>query len=505
MKWKVSRNPPLLHPQLRISFERVGAGSAPWVLLQPMEGPAWRLSLPQWQRLSQPSETEGLGWPTDPLWQEAKVRGLLECAPAPASSDASTPLREQTSAPLDEPLLVADAAVLAEQGGLPPAQLQTQLLAWSEVQGLEWESLPEARYRCEQCGESCRAGYEVGALPAMSETVWQHWVPVEQRFQGLDSSWQLLHHDGACVQLDPQTQGCLLHAAGGPLVKPRACRDFPLLLSRLPGGRLRLHLQWECTRLHRTGWVGACGEGERLERLLGEEPGGWEVTQPSPVLTVGDGRLLPLEAYLAWEQELLRLCDEWSPSVVILALPGLVEGMPRRTDGLREQLEQELKETAEQLQQVLEARFFELAPLFQALLRQGEGLEPALGWLSRGDKRRVYRAFVMRQLRAWQGGELPSLRGAEEQERLYRAWLKNRIFGLSLLRAPSLYVGALELGLRYLLAVSGREQPPEVKGEPAGAVAQRCLVAVEHVLRQENLVRAYEEAYELLNNDALQV
>lgn len=481
----------MLKSDLRISFEQVGVEPA-WVLLQPADGPVWRVSVEQWARLCRGQVIPEADGAPDPLWQEAARRALLLEELSPEE------LRVSRGTLAEEPLEGSSASE-----GCDEAPLGSRWLSRAEVEALELVSLPEARYRCEQCGESCRAGYEVGVLPPLEAEALARWVPPDVRLEVGGAAWQLLHREGTCALLDPVSRGCSLHAALGAEHKPRACRDFPLLLSLLPGGVLRLHLQWECTRLHRTGLVGSRWEGDRLEGLLSSEREGWEVLIPAAVVPVGDGRLISLDAYLGWESELLELMEQWSPTVMVLALPELVEGISRRAEGLRVRMEEILADTALRPRELLEELVMRLAPLIQALIRQGEELEPGLAWLSSVDRRRVYRAFVARQLRQWQAGGLPVMEHARGDEGLYRAWLRNRVFGLSLLRAPTLYGGALELGLRYMLAVNGMEQPPEVEIEGSvGGVAQRCLVAVEHALRQENLMRAYASAHEVFDDAA---
>lgn len=356
--------------------------------------------------------------------------------------------------------------------GLTPQPPPQQALA---SEPLVPDTLPEARYQCERCGESCSAGYDVGPLPPTTR------LPAAATVRlptpgGLAP--HLPHLDGRCTQLDPATGLCTLHATLGFDAKPEACRHFPILLLHTPEGP-RAALQWECTRLHRQ-----LDHGPALvTQLEGAHP-----LVPETLfecVEIGDGRLVSFARYRHLEQVLLDACLRYGPDTVAFSLPPLVRAWAGRSP--ESAWEDILATTASSLKDCADQFLLDQSRLIVALYQDGQALHTATGHLHPSDRRRVYRTFCQQILERWiQGGPIPLT--PLPALPLFTAWMRNKLFALSLLTAPSVKAGALELLLRWSMLRTGLTVPLDFSPEGSpGDAENRRLVALEHGLRAERL------------------
>jgi hypothetical protein len=156
----------------------------------------------------------------------------------------------------------AEAIVCAEHAQVPPLggphdlHLSGLELSYSRVFASASEPinyLPEARFSCQRCGESCRVGkWEIRVSDATRVSVeaipWERLRPGllgdRELFRALDSKDPtpfglndgLATRPGSemCAFFD-ETDGCLIHHAVGRAVVP-SCHKFPFMFTRTPDG-----------------------------------------------------------------------------------------------------------------------------------------------------------------------------------------------------------------------------------------------------------------------------
>lgn len=460
----MSRNPGPLSPGLRAALEQVGT-TPPVVLIETTSNQISHWSLDDWEVLQCCDGTLTL----HELRIRLQTRGLilpraqlsLLIKRARASGLFSRPGRMRPSPP--EPDITA------------PSETARPLLSEPPASECMPQTLPEARYHCLRCGESCSAGYDVGPLPTCTVLTDELTLPLSTP-SGLR---QLLPHlDGRCTQLDPKTGLCQLHARRGPESKPSACREFPVLVFLTPDGP-RAALQWECTRLHTLLLSGPPLASALSPSMLSTA----EIIAEE--LAVGDGRIISFLRYRRLEQFLLEACQRDTLDAVAFSLLPLVRSLAsRETEVAWEEIR---TATQASLKHRTDMFLLEHSELIAALYRQGQALEESALFLHSADRRRVYRRFCQQILESWVRGAPIPLEPLTNLP-LHRAWLRNRLFGLTLARARSLLEGALELTLRWAMIRTGLQLPLVFSPEgSAGDDDNRRIIALEHGLRTERL------------------
>jgi hypothetical protein len=221
-----------------------------------------------------------------------------------------------------------------------------------------------------------------------------------------------------------------------------------------------------------------------ISTQLPSSPLGLDAALAPDALPLGDGRLIPFSRYATLEAMILEAILSDDPDRIAAGLPRLIATLGRRPFDPASGLDRLRHTTALEL---AEALVLDAAGVIERLYQQRRRLEAPMQCLAPTDRRRVYGDFVQGVLASWRAGaavQLPPL----ELPSLWRAYLRNRIFGLGLLKAPSLFAGAVDVALRYLIARAGMRHPLPVplEGSP-GAAGNRRLVAVEHSLREERM------------------
>lgn len=477
-----------LRSELLVSSERSVGGEA-FVLIQTPEGGLTRWRESDWRRLLAADGCQGL------FQSQAQVRPLLPVLPEDATG--AKRLKQLTRRAERSGLFQTGDALQTDS-----VQVDAPGVAFSRAPDKPL-TLPEARYHCYQCGESCRAGYEVGPLPEPPVLDKALTVPM------LDGA-HLPHLEGTCTQLvtlpgSPPKDGCRIHAEHGWQRKPLACWEFPILLARTPLGT-RAYLQWECTRLHRS-----LVEGPALSESLPESVHGRGVWQAPTVVARQGGRLVSFERYALLEGDLLRRVSDCAAvddlDRLMLGLPYAVEMLqswPADEASFQVAFEPLLPSQQVSVESLLDDFLLDQAPFWHELRLQGLRLTKQARWLSKNDRRRLYRGFLQQVLNRWEKREEGTVTGGlpkTAQLPLLKAWVRNRLFGLELLRAPTLELASVTLSLRYaLIRESFGVRPSKTLTEvwtrtgddASGHAEQRRMVALDHGLREERLEKAWQ-------------
>ncbi|MBM3274597.1 MAG: YkgJ family cysteine cluster protein, partial [Candidatus Sericytochromatia bacterium] len=232
-----------------------------------------------------------------------------------------------------DPLLV-EALIAAEFAQLPaslgPDVCRSGLeLSYERVFGaadflgpheipLRW--LPEARFSCAMCGESCRASkwrnsVTDGARQALEAIPWRYLRPqlagkaLTSLPEGVaHSAWRgdfelAVGHDGWCVFYDPQV-GCAIHGVLGrqPLT---SCHQFPFSFTRTPDG-VDVWATYHChAALYGLGGEFADREADIRSRLWAGRVAQRSVGHTVPLRADRSGPRVSWEVYRAIEAELL--------------------------------------------------------------------------------------------------------------------------------------------------------------------------------------------------------
>ncbi|MFN8606552.1 MAG: YkgJ family cysteine cluster protein [Vulcanimicrobiota bacterium] len=160
-------------------------------------------------------------------------------------------------------------------------------------------------YQCVQCGRSC-TGWNVWLRDELAEQIKELPITLRviqergQAFERVDGILKMYRDDShpACGFLNEQKL-CDIHATLGFETKPKICRQFPFLLTRLPDGEVRAGASHCCTAVR--GGLGPKLNESRadIESLLQQGALLREVPQD---LDIYPGHSQPYQAVLAFEQ-----------------------------------------------------------------------------------------------------------------------------------------------------------------------------------------------------------
>lgn len=184
-------------------------------------------------------------------------------------------------------------------------------------------TIANARWSCTSCGECCR-NILVPIEPelvarlkqARVETVWppaaaQPWYSAES-VVGENSALVLSQVDGHCVFLRDDNL-CAIHALFGEEWKPRACRDFPVRLTRDSVG-IAAVARPGCVESYMH-WLDGEPVAAHGERRLGEQPPQRVVEFDREQVRI-DGQLqMPLARWMETETAILRRLESVSGSI----------------------------------------------------------------------------------------------------------------------------------------------------------------------------------------------
>ncbi|MBT9583624.1 YkgJ family cysteine cluster protein [bacterium] len=131
-------------------------------------------------------------------------------------------------------------------------------------------------YHCVQCGRSC-TGWNVWLKDELAERLKELPITLRviqergQAFEREDGTLKMFRNDQhpACGYLTPQKL-CSIHSELGAQTKPKACRQFPYLMTQLPDGEIRVGASFCCTAVR--GQLGPLLPKSRpeIEALIGE-------------------------------------------------------------------------------------------------------------------------------------------------------------------------------------------------------------------------------------------
>ncbi len=133
--------------------------------------------------------------------------------------------------------------------------------------------------------------------------------------RGCDGSFNIASVDGSCAF--QRTDGlCELHARGGPMAKPMACRSFPSMLV-LCGDEWHASLLPECACLQRTAIEGSALQHDSEAWVSLRSHQRWVASVPDQ-LCLSDGQHISRESYLLWLRDLIAvLKTSFEPIVAV--------------------------------------------------------------------------------------------------------------------------------------------------------------------------------------------
>jgi hypothetical protein len=184
--------------------------------------------------------------------------------------------------------------------------------------------LPEARFSCQRCGESCRVGrgeFRVSDATKMAVEAmpWDRLRP--GRFDGKDlfplldrpdptpfgqQHGILLRDDGIVCGFFDEADGCMIHHAAGRAVVP-TCHKFPFMFTRTPDG-VDVWSSFQChAALYGQGKPFSENEADIRERLWANRYHVWRVKEE--VFLKSPAQPISWDAYRAIENGLLEILD----------------------------------------------------------------------------------------------------------------------------------------------------------------------------------------------------
>ena len=181
--------------------------------------------------------------------------------------------------------------------------------------------LSSARYRCTGCGDCCR-GWDIPLVEGEADAFRRlaaNVVPAERLLRGIGRARHngvtvetLTGSRGACVAL-AEDQRCLVHAAHGFDVKPRACRIFPFTFVAA-GDRVRVGVSWACPAVVDSEGAPLDEQRGEIEALFAAAVDGtrYLLRLPDPV-PLGDGLRIAVADALALVQVALTALDGDDP------------------------------------------------------------------------------------------------------------------------------------------------------------------------------------------------
>ncbi|MBM3270568.1 MAG: hypothetical protein FJZ01_23280 [Candidatus Sericytochromatia bacterium] len=228
---------------------------------------------------------------------------------------------------------VAEAIVCAEHAQVPPLggphdlHLSGLELSYARVfaaDGEEINYLPEARFSCQRCGESCRVGkWEIRVSDATRMAVeampWDRLRPGlrddRELFRTLDSKDPtpfgltdgLATRPGGemCAFFD-EADGCLIHHAVGRAVVP-SCHKFPYMFTRTPDG-VDVWTSFQChAAIYGLGQPLAEREPDIRSRLWANRYHTWRVKEE--VFLKSPAQPITWDTYRVVERALLDILD----------------------------------------------------------------------------------------------------------------------------------------------------------------------------------------------------
>lgn len=229
--------------------------------------------------------------------------------------------------PTARALVAAEHAQVPPLGGPNDLYLSGLELSYARVFATEaapLNYLPEARFTCQMCGESCRIGkWDVrlsdAARTAIEAMPWERLRPEDlagaPMFRTLDTpdptpfgqlnGFGLKEDQETCVFFDSQ-DGCILHHAVGRAVVP-ICHKFPFMFTRTPEG-VDVWTSFQChAALYGLGQPLAEREADIRSRLWANRYHVWRVKEE--VFLKSPAQPVAWEAYRAIERILLDILD----------------------------------------------------------------------------------------------------------------------------------------------------------------------------------------------------
>lgn len=198
-----------------------------------------------------------------------------------------------------------------------------------------------SKWDCRGCGDCCRL-YELGPVePGIvrgleERRIQDHWAPAAEkpwyevrRAPDGREAYFLTHRDGHCVFLRDDNL-CAVHGLFGAAAKPAFCREFPFHVLDDPKGTVVV-VRPSCSGLHHSRV-----DGKPLQEHVPEVLALPRVMPRRKVLSgevaLLPGHVVPLDAYMAVETELLALLDgpAADPEVLVARLRG---ALLKRTGG----------------------------------------------------------------------------------------------------------------------------------------------------------------------------
>jgi len=211
----------------------------------------------------------------------------------------------------------------------PPGEHPGQL-DWQEVTDELCQlplHLPILKASCDASGACCGLHHHVPVTEeertGIFETLATDWeapaaldVLVHRAYdRGNDGSFNIASVEGSCAF--QRSDGlCELHARGGPMAKPMACRSFPSMLV-LCGEEWHASLLPECACLQRTAIEGSALQYDSSAWVSLRSHQRWVASVPEQ-LCLSEGQHLSRDSYLRWLRELLAVLQtSFEPIVAV--------------------------------------------------------------------------------------------------------------------------------------------------------------------------------------------
>jgi hypothetical protein len=211
----------------------------------------------------------------------------------------------------------------------PPGEHSGQL-DWQEVTDELCQlplHLPIIKASCDASGACCGLHHHVpvteGERTRIVEVLGLGWeapaaldVLVHRAYdRGSDGSFNIASVEGSCAF--QRSDGlCELHARGGPMAKPMACRSFPSMLV-LCGAEWHASLLPECACLQRTAIEGSSLQHDSEAWVSLRSHQRWVASVPEQ-LCLSTGQQISRDSYLRWLRELIAVLQtSFEPVVAV--------------------------------------------------------------------------------------------------------------------------------------------------------------------------------------------
>lgn len=374
------------------------------------------------------------------------------------------------------------------------------------------ENLPELCYECFMCGESCKAGYDVEPKTALTwvkqgnAVLWDK----EQKNLGVECQLNLSMKDGICTQLlqvpqtlqEPQDKTgnknlCKIHLEYGEHHKPISCISFPYKYFLIEDS-IRISIQWECTKLHKS-----LQESKYIKNYANDLISSKQnlyVVSPSPSIPSGDKVLISLKKYRSFERYILEKID----ATPLDQLDNLIFSIPIiYANFLHNKIDKKENDASKYYEENFYYYIYSIIKNINIVFIEKENITNIF---SKSDTRNIYTVWIMDLFNAILSQNIAlNQKKAPPPSLLLKVYLKNQIWGMSLWNYQSLFIGVIDIILRYFLVRAATLLNPKNEThnesyceELFSEYENKYLVIVEHRLRAVFMKPIYADyKYEL--------